>query len=78
MQQTPISISASILLAKHYSMIKNLMLKNIYKMLGDIFNTPFFDVLKSYIHDNNKSSGYVQSILNIPLTDAKEIYAELS
>ncbi len=42
------------------------------------FETPFFDVLKSYLVENGKSAGYIQSILDVPLFDAKELYAELS
>ena len=43
-----------------------------------IFNTPFFDALKSYLVENGKSAGYIQCILDTPLLDAKELHAELS
>jgi transcriptional regulator with XRE-family HTH domain len=43
-----------------------------------IFDTPFFDALKSHLVENGKSAGYVQCILDTPLLDAKELYAELS
>lgn len=50
-----------------------------YVQTGDaIFYTPFFEVLKSYLIEQKKTAGYVQSILDIPLIDAKGIYAELS
>ena len=45
---------------------------------SEVFDTPFFDVLKRYIVEQKKSAGFVQSILDIPLLDAKEIHAELS
>ncbi len=44
----------------------------------EIFGTPFFDALKSYLMEHGKSAGYVQSILDTPLLDAKGIHAELS
>ena len=44
----------------------------------ELFNTPFFDVLKKYLIEKNKTAGYVQSILDTPLLDAKGIYAELA
>jgi len=45
---------------------------------GEIFDTPFFDVLKLYLMEHKKTSGYIQSILDVPLIDAKGIYSELS
>jgi len=45
---------------------------------AEAFDTPFFDVLKRYILEQKKSAGFVESILDIPLLDAKEIHAELS
>jgi transcriptional regulator with XRE-family HTH domain len=45
---------------------------------GELFASPVFDVLKRYLLEHNKSAGYVQSILNTPLLDAKGIHAELT
>ncbi len=42
------------------------------------FQTPFFDALKEYLLENGKTEGYIQSVLNIPLLDAKGVFAELS
>lgn len=39
--------------------------------------SPFFDALKTYIADNRKSASFIQSILNIPILDAQNIYEEL-
>jgi hypothetical protein len=44
----------------------------------EIFSTPFFDALKTYLMEHGKSAGYVQSILDTPLLDAKGIHAELT
>jgi transcriptional regulator with XRE-family HTH domain len=41
------------------------------------FGSPFFDILKEYIKENHKSASFIQSILNIPLLDAQNIYEEL-
>jgi len=43
-----------------------------------IFDTPFFEALKSYLTEHRKSPGYIQCILDTPLLDAKELHAELS
>lgn len=45
---------------------------------SDLFDSPIFNVLKSYLLEQNKSAGYVQCIFNAPLLDAKGIYAELT
>jgi transcriptional regulator with XRE-family HTH domain/Zn-dependent peptidase ImmA (M78 family) len=39
--------------------------------------SPFFDILRKFISDNHKSASFIQSILNIPLLDAQNIYEEL-
>jgi transcriptional regulator with XRE-family HTH domain len=41
------------------------------------FGSPFFDILKEYIKENHKTASFIQSILNIPLLDAQNIYVEL-
>ncbi len=45
---------------------------------AEVFSTPFFDTLKAYLAEYRKSPGFVQSILDTPLLDAKGIHAELS
>lgn len=45
---------------------------------NEVFDTPFFSALKSYLLESKKSAGYIQTILDIPLIDAKGIHAELS
>lgn len=48
------------------------------KKSTEIFDTPFFSALNSYLVENGKSAGYIQCILDTPLLDAKELHAELS
>lgn len=48
------------------------------KKSAEIFDTPFFSALNSYLVENGKSAGYIQCILDTPLLDAKELHAELS
>jgi len=52
--------------------------KKYIQSCSDIFNTPIFDALKSYLVESRKSAGFVQSILDTSLIDAKEVHAELS
>jgi transcriptional regulator with XRE-family HTH domain len=44
----------------------------------DNFETPFFEMLKKYLLEHNKSAGFVQTVLNIPLLDSRSIHAELT
>ena len=48
------------------------------KKSEEIFDTPFFSALRSYLAENGKSAGYIQCILDTPLLDSKELHAELS
>lgn len=41
------------------------------------FGSPFFDILKKHLIEHRKSASFIQSILNIPLLDAQNIYTEL-
>jgi transcriptional regulator with XRE-family HTH domain len=43
----------------------------------DDFNSPFFNILGSYLKAHHKSASFVQSILNIPFIDAQNVYEEL-
>ena len=43
----------------------------------ELFESPFFEALAAYLREHPRSSGYVQSILDIPLLDAKAIHSEL-
>ena len=41
------------------------------------FESPFFDALAAYFGEHPRSAGYVQSVLDLPLLDAKAIHSEL-
>jgi len=42
-----------------------------------VFQSPFFDALRSFLKKYKKPAGFIQSILNLPLTDAHYLYEEL-
>ena len=42
------------------------------------FETPFFDLLRQYLKQHNKGPGFVQTVLDMPLIDARSIHAELT
>jgi transcriptional regulator with XRE-family HTH domain len=41
------------------------------------FDSPFFKMLRKHLKTQRKSASFVQSILNIPLLDAQNVYEEL-
>ncbi|MCQ8129971.1 helix-turn-helix domain-containing protein [Methylomonas rivi] len=43
-----------------------------------LFETPFFDLLRHYLKQHQKGPGYVQTVLDMPLLDARSIHAELT
>lgn len=47
------------------------------KVCEEIFETPFFQVLGRYLRESGKGPGYVQTVLDGGILDAKAIYAEL-
>ena len=51
--------------------------KQYIERCSEIFDTPFFTTLKEYLLKEGKGHGYIQSILDIPLLDAKEIHSVL-
>lgn len=44
----------------------------------DAFETPFFELLRKYLKEHDKGSGFVQTVLDMPLLDAWSIHAELT
>ena len=42
-----------------------------------LFGSPFFEALRVYLSENEKSGGFIQSIIDCSILDAKEIHAEL-
>ncbi len=45
---------------------------------ANAFETPIFDVLRKYLSQQNKGSGFIQTVLDVPLLDARSIHAELT
>ncbi|WP_407829533.1 XRE family transcriptional regulator [Shewanella algae] len=45
---------------------------------SEAFETPFFDMLKKYLKENDKGPGFVQTVLDMPLLDARSIHTELT
>ncbi len=43
----------------------------------EVFDSPFFEILKNYITEHRKSASFLQSLLNIPLSDAQGVHEEL-
>jgi transcriptional regulator with XRE-family HTH domain len=48
------------------------------KKTKEVFGSPFFDALRVYLSENEKSAGFIQSILQCSIIDAKELHAELT
>ena len=48
------------------------------RISNESFATPFFDMLKNFLSENDKSPGFIQTLLKTSFIDAKEIYAELT
>ena len=45
--------------------------------IGNEFETPFFDVLKTYLRETGRGPGFVQTVLDCGALDAKAIHSEL-
>lgn len=52
--------------------------RNYIEKAADAFETPFFELLKKYLKEQDKGPGYVQTVLDMPLLDARSIHAELT
>ncbi|MCY1559905.1 hypothetical protein D9M68_969880 [compost metagenome] len=48
------------------------------KSVESDFETPFFDILRRFLKQSNSGAGFVQTVLDIPLLDARSIHAELT
>ncbi|MCL1124678.1 helix-turn-helix domain-containing protein [Shewanella surugensis] len=42
------------------------------------FDTPFFELLRKYLKEHDKGPGFVQTVLDMPLLDARSIHTELT
>ncbi len=48
------------------------------KTTESAFETPFFDLLRRYLKEHAKGPGFVQTVLDMPLLDARSIHTELT
>ena len=44
----------------------------------EVFETPFFDLLRQYLKQYKKGPGIVQTVMDISLLDARSIHTELT
>jgi hypothetical protein len=45
---------------------------------SDTFETPFFDILSRYLKEHKKGHGFVQTLMDIPLLDARSLHTALT
>ena len=57
---------------------KELDARKFIKKAESSFETPFFDLLRKYLKENNKGAGFVQVVTDMPLLDARSIHSELT
>ncbi len=48
------------------------------EVVETLFASPFFSTLRGYLLESPKGAGYLQSILDIPLMDAKALHDVLT
>ncbi|MFO7975440.1 MAG: hypothetical protein R6V12_12490, partial [Candidatus Hydrogenedentota bacterium] len=51
--------------------------KEYISVCRETFESPFFDALQQHLRTSDASTGFVETILQLPLRDAKEIVEEL-
>ena len=52
-------------------------MRDYIKKIEDSFETLFFDTLRQYLKQTNKSADIVQSVIDMPLLDAQSMHTEL-
>ena len=57
---------------------KRLDAESYINLTKTIFKSSFFEVLKCFLSENEKSPGFIQNILQVGFSDAKSIYRELT
>lgn len=45
---------------------------------GGAFETPIFEILRDFLSQQKKGPGFIQTVLDVPLLDARSIHAELT
>jgi hypothetical protein len=56
---------------------KSINAKQYIEISKNVFNSPFFDIVRMFLSENDKSAGFIQSIIDTSILDAKELHAEL-
>ncbi|TVR89968.1 MAG: transcriptional regulator [Spirochaetaceae bacterium] len=51
--------------------------KQLVEKADEVFQTPFYSMLRHYLIDSGKEASFVQRVLNLNVLDAKSIYKEL-
>jgi transcriptional regulator with XRE-family HTH domain len=51
--------------------------KKYISVASEVFDSPFFDVLKKYLSENKKSVGFLQELLNLSPADTHTLYEEM-
>ncbi|WDT85950.1 helix-turn-helix domain-containing protein [Alteromonas sp. 009811495] len=58
--------------------IQKLDARDFINKTENAFETPFFELLRKYLKEQNKGPGYVQVVMGMPLLDARSIHSELT
>jgi transcriptional regulator with XRE-family HTH domain len=51
--------------------------KKYVSVASEVFGSPFFDVLRTYLSENKKSVGFLQELLNLSPADTHTLYEEI-
>lgn len=52
--------------------------KDYIATVEQVFDTPFFDLLRRYYKHSGKGPGFIQTVLDVPLLDARSLHTELT
>lgn len=58
--------------------LKNINAREFIQKTEEAFETPFFNILSSYLKASGKSSGIVHAVTDMPLLDARSLHAEMT
>jgi len=58
--------------------LEDLTSKGFIHISEEVFGTPFFKVLGTYLRTTGKGAGFVQAITDMPLLDARSMHSELT
>jgi len=58
--------------------LKNINAREFIQKTEEAFETPFFNILSSYLKASGKGSGIVHAVTDMPLLDARSLHAEMT